>query len=226
MQCEKIESPKKQSPKIEGTEIQMLEKIMSEKGVWRKIECKEKAVQWNLSARKMSVWKISASMGQKKECKQFQHLHTMGCPWYIVNGQGLKVASQKMEVTVSTCFSGKWIPDIRFWTLFCLWYGKHFWPSPINYYILWTTLCMHTCLFSNPWKNKLLSRARNSKLHMKWTLLFFIWRSTWLTTNHVWGTYGSGLVQRTWSDEKSKLLILLCSVTETRYLVRNWLDRA
>ena len=152
MQCGKIESPKKQSPKIEGTEIQMLEKIMSEKGVWRKIECKEKAVQWNLSARKMSVWKISASMGQKKECKQFQHLHTMGCLWYIANGQRLKVTSQKMEVTVSACFSGKWIPDIRFWTLFCLWYGKHFWPSPINYYILWTTLCMHTCLFSNPWK--------------------------------------------------------------------------
>ena len=150
MQCEKIESPKKQSPKIEGTEIQMLEKIMSEKGVWRKIECKEKAVQWNLSARKMSVWKISASMGQKKECKQFQHLHTMGCLWYIANGQRLKVTSQKMEVTVSACFSGKWIPDIRFWTLFCLWYGKHFWPSPINY-ILRIAHCMHTCLFNTPY---------------------------------------------------------------------------
>ena len=74
MQCEKIESPKKQSPKIEGTEIQMLEKIMSEKGVWRKIECMEKAVQWNLSARKMSVSKMSAFIYHKKECKQLKFI--------------------------------------------------------------------------------------------------------------------------------------------------------
>ena len=70
MECGKIESPKKPSPKIEWKEKIMFEKTKPEKGVWRKIECMEKAVQWNLSTRKMSVCKMSAFIDQKKECKQ------------------------------------------------------------------------------------------------------------------------------------------------------------
>ena len=74
LQCKKIESPKIGSPKIEWKEKIMLEKTKPEKGVWRKIECMEKAVQWNLSARKMSVSKMSAFIYHKKECKQLKFI--------------------------------------------------------------------------------------------------------------------------------------------------------